>query len=104
MVELALALALEPTILLLDEPFEGLAPNLVEMLAGVFGELRRSGLSIVLAEQHARLALGMTDETIVLVRGRLALQESSRRLLDAPGRLDECLTVQQAGTRENLEQ
>ena len=71
MLSIARALALQPKILLLDEPFEGLAPNLVDMLAGVFGELRRAGLSIVLAEQHARLALGMTDEAIVLVRGRI---------------------------------
>ena len=57
MLSIARALALQPTILLLDEPFEGLAPNLVEMLAGAFGELRRAGLSIVMVEQHARLAL-----------------------------------------------
>jgi branched-chain amino acid transport system ATP-binding protein len=90
------ALALQPRLLLLDEPFEGLAPTLVEMLARVFGELRRTGLSIVLAEQHARLALGMTDEAIVLVRGRVALCERSGRLLDEPQRLDEFLTVQRA--------
>jgi branched-chain amino acid transport system ATP-binding protein len=90
------ALALQPRLLLLDEPFEGLAPTLVEMLARVFGELRRTGLSIVLAEQHARLALGMTDEAILLVRGRVALCERSGRLLDEPQRLDEFLTVQRA--------
>ena len=47
MLSIARALALLPTILLLDEPFEGLAPNLVEMLAQTFRELRRQGLSIV---------------------------------------------------------
>ncbi|MBI3050151.1 MAG: ABC transporter ATP-binding protein [Acidobacteria bacterium] len=104
MLAVARALALQPRLLLLDEPFEGLAPNLVETLAGVFGELRRSGLSIVLAEQHARLALGMTDEAIALVRGRIALRESSRRLLDDSGRLDEALTVRQTVTKENLEE
>jgi len=104
MLAIGRSLALQPRLLLLDEPFEGLAPNLVEMLAGVFGELRRGGLSIVLAEQHARLALGMTDEAIVLVRGRIALRDSSRRLLDDPQRLDECLAVQQAGEKEKREQ
>jgi branched-chain amino acid transport system ATP-binding protein len=97
MLSIARALALQPTILLLDEPFEGLAPNLVEMLAGAFGELRRAGLSIVLVEQHARLALGMTDEAIVLVRGRIVLQRTSRSLLDEPAVLEDALTVQATG-------
>ena len=96
MLSIARALMLQPRLLLLDEPFEGLAPNLVDMLAGVFGELRRSGLSIVLVEQHARLALRMTDEAIVLVRGRIVLQRFSRDLLDDPAALEDALTVQQA--------
>ena len=95
MLSIARALTLQPKLLLLDEPFEGLAPTLVDMLAGVFGELRRAGLSIVLVEQHARLALRMTDEAVVLVRGRIVLQRSSRRLLDEPAALEEALTVQQ---------
>jgi branched-chain amino acid transport system ATP-binding protein len=93
MLSIARALALQPTILLLDEPFEGLAPNLVEMLVGVFGELRQANLSIVMVEQHARLALRMTDQAIGLVRGRIAIQRSSRELLDQPALLDEILTV-----------
>jgi branched-chain amino acid transport system ATP-binding protein len=95
MLSIARALALQPRLLLLDEPFEGLAPNLVEVLAGAFGELRGTGLSIVLVEQHARLALRMTDEAIVLVRGRIALQRGSRGLLDDPQALEDALTVQQ---------
>ena len=95
MLSIARALALQPTILLLDEPFEGLAPNLVQMLAWVFGELRRAGLSIVMVEQHARLALRMTDEAIVLVRGRIVLQRRSGALLDEPAVLEQALTVQQ---------
>ena len=95
MLSIARALALQPTILLLDEPFEGLAPNLVAMLTRAFGELRRAGLSIVMVEQHARLALGMADEAIVLVRGRIVLQRTSGALLDEPALLEEALTVQQ---------
>jgi branched-chain amino acid transport system ATP-binding protein len=94
MLSIARALALQPTILLLDEPFEGLAPNLVEMLVGVFGELRRADLSLIMVEQHARLALRMTDQAIALVRGRIAIRRSSRELLDQPALLDEVLTVQ----------
>jgi branched-chain amino acid transport system ATP-binding protein len=95
MLSIARALTLQPKLLLLDEPFEGLAPNLVEMLTGAFAVLRGAGLSIVLVEQQARLALRMTDEAIVLVRGRIALQSSSRRLLDDPEALEDALTVQQ---------
>ena len=95
MLSIARALALQPKLLLLDEPFEGLAPKLVDMLIGVFGELRRTGLSIVLVEQHARLALRMTDEAVVLARGRIVLQRSSRDLLNGPEALEEALTVQQ---------
>jgi branched-chain amino acid transport system ATP-binding protein len=95
MLSIARALALQPAILLLDEPFEGLAPNLVEMLAGVFAELRRAGLSIVLVEQHARMALRMADEAIVLVRGRIVLHRSSQSLLDAPAALEDALAVHQ---------
>jgi branched-chain amino acid transport system ATP-binding protein len=102
MLSIARALALQPTILLLDEPFEGLAPNLVDTLAGVFAELRRAGLSMVLVEQHARLALRMTDEAIVLVRGRIVLQRTSRALLDEPALLEEAVTVQQTTERRNL--
>jgi branched-chain amino acid transport system ATP-binding protein len=101
MLSIARALKLQPTILLLDEPFEGLAPNLVQMLAGVFGELRRAGLSIVMVEQHARLALRMTDEAIVLVRGRIVLQRTSGALLDEPAVLEEALTVQQTTAARN---
>jgi len=93
MLSIARALALQPTILLLDEPFEGLAPNLVGMLAGTFRELRRQGLSIVVVEQHARLALGLTDEAIVLVRGRIVLQRTSQALLEEPLALEDALTV-----------
>ena len=95
MLSIARALMLQPRLLLLDEPFEGLAPNLVEMLAGVFGGLRRAGLSIVLVEQHARLALRTTDEAIVLVRGRIVLQRSSQGLIDEPDELEEALMVRQ---------
>ena len=64
--------------------------------------VRRAGLSIVLVEQHARLALRLTDEAIVLVRGRIVLQRSSRGLLDEPEALEDALTVQQAGKTLDL--
>jgi branched-chain amino acid transport system ATP-binding protein len=96
MLSIARALALQPTVILLDEPFEGLAPTIVEKLTGVFEQLRGAGLSIVLAEQHARLALRMTDDAVALVRGRVVVRESSRTLLDRPALLEEALTLQES--------
>jgi branched-chain amino acid transport system ATP-binding protein len=93
MLSIARALALQPKILLLDEPFEGLAPTIVEKLVAVFQELRRAGLSIVLTEQHARLALEMTDNAVALVRGRIMVRDSSASLLREPQALEAVLTV-----------
>jgi branched-chain amino acid transport system ATP-binding protein len=93
MLSIARALALQPKILLLDEPFEGLAPTIVEKLVAVFQELRRAGLSIVLTEQHARLALEMTDNAVALVRGRIVVRDRSASLLHAPQALEDVLTV-----------
>jgi branched-chain amino acid transport system ATP-binding protein len=94
MLSIARALALQPKVLLMDEPFEGLAPTIVDMLVEVFYALRRDGLSIVLVEQHARLALEMTDQAIALVRGKVVLQRTSRSLLDEPELLERALAVQ----------
>ena len=94
MLSIARALALQPRVVLLDEPFEGLAPTIVDKLVGVFERLRQAGLSIVLAEQHARLALDMTDEAMALVRGRVAVRRPSRALIDDPTALQDALIIQ----------
>jgi branched-chain amino acid transport system ATP-binding protein len=93
MLSIARALALQPRLLLLDEPFEGLAPSVVDKLVGVFERLRREGLSVVLAEQHVRLALGMTDEAMAVVRGRIVVHKASQALIDDPAVLEDALTV-----------
>ena len=95
MLSIARALASQPRLLLLDEPFEGLAPAIVDKLVHVFERLRHAGLALVLAEQHARLALGMTDEAMALVRGRVVVQSASRALIDDPKVLEEALTIQE---------
>jgi branched-chain amino acid transport system ATP-binding protein len=93
MLSIARALALQPKLMLLDEPFEGLAPTVIDTLAGAFEQVRRTGVSIVLAEQHAGLALRMTDDAIALVRGRVVVHSRSRALIDDRTLLDEALTV-----------
>ena len=73
----------------MDEPLEGLAPVIVDaLLAGLDRLKREDDLALLLVEQHARLALELALDAIVLDRGAIVFAGSSRELLDAPGRLD----------------
>jgi branched-chain amino acid transport system ATP-binding protein len=82
MLAIARALMLNPKLLLLDEPMEGLAPIIVEELAAAIPRLAtESGLSVILVEQHAELALRLTDNAIILERGRIVHQAASDQLL-----------------------
>jgi branched-chain amino acid transport system ATP-binding protein len=82
MLAIGRALTLNPRVLLLDEPMEGLAPVLVQELSVAIRKMvEEGGLALVLVEQHARLALGLTAQTIVLERGRVAHASSSLALL-----------------------
>jgi branched-chain amino acid transport system ATP-binding protein len=82
MLAIARALMLNPKLLLLDEPMEGLAPIIVQELAAAIPRLAtESGLSVILVEQHAEQALRLTDNAIVLERGRIVYQAPSHQLL-----------------------
>ena len=74
MLAIGRALMTNPRILLLDEPSEGLAPQIVAEVARVLGRLRESGLSIVLVEQNTKLALGVADAVVTLNSGRVAYE------------------------------
>jgi branched-chain amino acid transport system ATP-binding protein len=88
------ALVLNPRLLLLDEPLEGLAPILVdELLRAIRHVARDEGLSSIVVEQHPHMVLGVTDQAIVLDRGGVALRADSAELLAEPGRLDAWLGV-----------
>ncbi|MEE8247209.1 MAG: ABC transporter ATP-binding protein [Alphaproteobacteria bacterium] len=88
------ALMGNPSLLLMDEPLEGLAPVIVEELLTVMAQLKEGGgLSIVLVEQHTRLALEFTEQAIVLDRGRVVYEGTSRTLLDQPSLLDSLIGV-----------
>ena len=94
MLAIARALMVNPALLLLDEPMEGLAPIIVQgMVAVIRRVVAESGLAVILVEQHARLALGLTASAIVLERGRIAHQGSSRALLDDPTTLERLISV-----------
>ena len=83
MLAIARALVLNPKLLLLDEPLEGLAPVAVRALARALEELRaEASMALVLVEQHVRLALELTDRVIVLDRGRVVHKGTSRALLE----------------------
>ncbi len=88
MLAIGRALMGNPSLLLMDEPFEGLAPIIVEgLLMSLRKLIAENSLAIVLVEQSAKLALETTEAAIVLDRGRVAYSGRSRELLDDPERL-----------------
>ena len=81
MLAIARALLTNPSVLLMDEPTEGLAPVLVETLIAVLAKLRaESALSIILVEQNSRVALTFSPRTIILDKGRIVYDGQSEPL------------------------
>jgi branched-chain amino acid transport system ATP-binding protein len=81
MLAIARALMTNPALLLLDEPFEGLAPIIVEELAGAIRRMMaEQGTATVLVEQHVGIALSLTEEAVVFERGKIAHRARSREL------------------------
>jgi branched-chain amino acid transport system ATP-binding protein len=80
MVAFARALLTNPDLLLLDEPSEGLAPLIVHELGRVIGELKQSGLSILLVEQNLNLALTLADRVYVLNKGQIVFAGTPQSL------------------------
>ena len=71
MLAIGRALMLNPKLLLLDEPFEGLAPNIVAELEHAIARMIGEGIAILLVEQHVEAALRLADYAVVLERGRV---------------------------------
>ncbi|WP_207456430.1 ABC transporter ATP-binding protein [Azospirillum sp. SYSU D00513] len=83
MLAIGRALMLNPVLMLLDEPLEGLAPVIVEELSRAIRMMvEGDGLAIILVEQHAHIALGLTRNAIVLERGRIVHRAPSAALME----------------------
>jgi branched-chain amino acid transport system ATP-binding protein len=94
------ALVLNPRIMLLDEPLEGLAPIIVEeLLAALRRLIRDEGLSAILVEQNAKKILGVTDRAIIIERGCVVHEGDSGALLADRAMLETHLGVTDSGPR-----
>jgi branched-chain amino acid transport system ATP-binding protein len=92
MLSIARALMTNPTLLLLDEPLEGLAPIVVKEVGECIRRLvEHEGQAIILVEQRVKFALRLTESALVLDRGRVAYFGSSKDLLNDARKLDELI-------------
>jgi branched-chain amino acid transport system ATP-binding protein len=95
MLAIGRALMGNPTLLLMDEPLEGLAPIIVEAILKAMERLiREEALTVVLVEQSAKLALQVTESVLVLSRGRIVHHGPSAALLADPERLTSLVVAQ----------
>jgi branched-chain amino acid transport system ATP-binding protein len=94
MLSISRALLTNPSVLLMDEPTEGLAPVVVEALASAMLNLRDTGgLSIVLVEQNSRIALQFSSRTVVMNKGRIVYDGDSATLRNSVERLAQLIGV-----------
>jgi branched-chain amino acid transport system ATP-binding protein len=73
-----------PRLLMVDEPFLGLAPQVIEQMKAVFETLKAEGMAILFIEQNVRLALSMASRGYILESGRLAIAGPAASLMDSP--------------------
>jgi branched-chain amino acid transport system ATP-binding protein len=94
MLSIARALMINPTVLLMDEPSEGLAPIIVDELVAAMRRLRGSGeLTVILVEQNTRVAFDFSDRTVVMDRGRITYDGESQKLKSDKALLDKLIGV-----------
>jgi len=98
MLSIARALLTNPSVLLMDEPTEGLAPVIVEALTGVLIKLRsESAMSIILVEQNSRVALAFAERTVVMSKGRIVYDGASAVLRNDAEKLAQLVGLAEAG-------
>jgi branched-chain amino acid transport system ATP-binding protein len=71
-------------LVLMDEPTQGLAPALIRHIRDMVGELKRLGMTVLLVEQNARVALSVCDRGYVMEKGTIVFEASSRELRESP--------------------
>jgi branched-chain amino acid transport system ATP-binding protein len=93
MLAIGRALMANPTLILMDEPSEGLAPKLVQRVEEILRSLRESGLAILLVEQNLELALSVADSIYVISSGRFVFHGTPTELAANEAILDSHLGV-----------
>jgi branched-chain amino acid transport system ATP-binding protein len=93
MLAVARALMIDPKLLLMDEPSEGLAPVMVQQLEGIMVNLRQEGLGVLLVEQNLYSALAVADRVFILETGRIVHQGTPAEIEADAGRLQQFLGV-----------
>ena len=96
------ALVLNPRVILLDEPLEGLAPILVEELLAALKRIIREGMSAILVEQNAQKVLAVTDRAAIIERGTVVYEATSAELMADRTVLESYLGVTAAGSRRGM--
>ncbi len=93
MLALARALCVEPTLLLLDEPTEGLQPSMISLIRKSVIELKKQGVSIILVEQRLEAILSIADEIIVLENGTIVYSGKAKEIQKDTSKLHSLIGV-----------
>jgi len=93
MLAIARALCRDIKLLLLDEPYEGLAPVIVEEIERIVSEIRAEGITTIIVEQNAVAALELADRAIILDTGEVVWQGTAQEVLDSPELRQEYLAI-----------
>lgn len=83
MLAIGRALMANPKILMMDEPSLGLAPLIIKDIFNLFGKIRDMGVTIVLVEQNAKMALKVSDRGYILESGKIVMEDSANNLLNS---------------------
>ena len=80
MLAIGRALMLNPKLLIMDEPSEGLAPTVIEMLVETFGKFEEEGLRMLLVEQNLAVATSLAERQLVMIGGEIAAETTAGEL------------------------